>query len=121
MDHITNFYKNLFGHPEVSSISLNIDNPKTVSANAGNKLVAEFSLEEIKNVVFKMAHNKSPAPDGFTAEFYQHFSELVKHDLKALFDDFHKGVLDIRRLSPKSKDANQIQKYRPTICLMNVC
>lgn len=83
-------------------------------------------MEEIKNIVSGMAHNKSPGPDGFMGEFYQHFWELVKFDLKKLFDDFHKGGLDISRLSygiitlvPKNKDANQIQKFGP-ICLLNV-
>ena len=67
-------------------------------------------MEEIKNVVFKMAHNKSPGPDGFTAEFYQHYWELVKDDLKDLLDDFANREIDISRLNygiitlvPKSK------------------
>ena len=87
----------------------------------------EFSLEEIKKVVFKMAHNKSPGPDGFTAEFYQHYWELVKFDLKAMLDDFANRKIDISRLNygiitlvPKGSDANQIQKFR-RICLLNVC
>lgn len=83
-------------------------------------------MEKIKNTVVKMAHNKSPGLDGIIAEFYQHYWDLIKCDLKEMFYDFHKGELDIKRLKygiitlvPKSKDANQIQKYRP-ICLMNV-
>lgn len=73
-----------------------------------------------------MAHNKSPGPDGFTAKFYKHYWDLVKHDLKAIFDDFHSGSLDISRLNygiitliSKTKDANQIQKFKP-IFLLNV-
>lgn len=83
-------------------------------------------MEEIKHVVFGMAHKKSPGPDGFTAGFYQHFWDLVNNDLKTLFDDFRNGILDSVRLNyeiitlvPKTKDANQIQKFRP-ICLLNV-
>lgn len=68
--YITKFYKGLFGHPESSSISLNIENPRTVPRDVADNLALEFSLEEIKHVVFNMAHNKSPGPVGFTAEFY---------------------------------------------------
>ena len=73
IDYITTFYKNLFGPPDNSSVSLNIDNPTKIQERYEKILIEEFSLEEIKKVVFKMAHNKSPGPDGFTAEFYQHY------------------------------------------------
>jgi len=43
-----------------------------------------------------------------------------------MFDDFHKGNMDIKRLNygiitlvPKVKEANNIKQYRP-ICLLNV-
>lgn len=126
IEYITNFYKKLFGHPVVSNISLEVEDPKTIPRGAREKLTTAFSLEEIKEVVFKMSHNKSPGPDGFTSKFYQHFWELIKFDLKALIDDFHKGDLDIFRLNygiitlvPKTKDANQIHKYMP-IFMLNV-
>lgn len=51
---------------------------------------------------------------------------MIKRDLKGLLDDFHGGRLDISILNygiitlvPKTKDAKQIQKFRP-ICLLNV-
>ena len=115
IDYITTFYKNLFGPPDNSSVSLTINNPIRIPREYENILVEEFSLEEIKKVVFKMAHNKSPRPDGFTAEFYQHYWELVKFDLKAMLDDFANRKIDISRLNygiislvPKGFDANQI-------------
>jgi hypothetical protein len=73
-----------------------------------------------------MEHNKSPGPDGFPAEFYQHFWNVIKHDLMALFTEFHKGELPLYKLNfgvvtllPKKENAVQIQQYRP-ICLLNV-
>ena len=69
LDYITSFYKNLFGHPEVSHISLNIDDPAIVPLLAKEALISEFSLDEIKKAVFQMAHNKSPGPDGFSLNF----------------------------------------------------
>jgi hypothetical protein len=32
-----------------------------------------------------MKHNKAPGPDGFLAEFYQKFWDVIKTDLMALF------------------------------------
>lgn len=116
----------MFGDPEVSTISLDVENPKVIPGIVVDKLTAPFSFEEIKEVVFKMSHNKSRALDWFTAEFYHHFWEFVKFDLKALFDDFHEGNLDISKLNygiitlvPNIKDANQVQSYR-LIGLSNV-
>ena len=51
---------------------------------------------------------------------------MIKDDLMALFADFHKGELPLHSLNfgtiiliPKSKEAKQIQQYRP-ICFLNV-
>jgi len=73
-----------------------------------------------------MEHNKAPGPDGFPAEFFQAFWNLIKDDLMALFADFHKGQLPLYSLNfgtiillPKCKDASTIQQYIP-ICLLNV-
>ena len=73
-----------------------------------------------------MEHNKALGPDGFPAEFFQVFWSVIKDDLLALFEDFHKGGLPLYSLNfgtiillPKCKDAAAIQQYRP-ICLLNV-
>ena len=73
-----------------------------------------------------MEHNKAPGPDGFPAEFYQVFWEIIKDDLMALFRDFHKEDLNLFSLNfgiitliPKSTEATKIQQYRP-ICVLNV-
>ena len=47
-----------------------------------------ISEQEIREAVFQMEHNKAPGPDGFLAEFYQVFWEVIKKDLLALFSDF---------------------------------
>ena len=116
----------MFGHPDISTVNINVGNVSTISDLDSEHLVQPFSMEEIKDVVFSMEHNKAPGPDGFNAEFYQYFWDLIKWDLKAMLDDFHAGRLDLARftygiitLVPKCKEAKQIQKFRP-ICLLNV-
>ena len=62
-----------------------------VSVEENEILVAPFSEEEVKVAVFDMEHNKASGPDGFPAEFYQFFWEVVKTDLMSLFYEFHAG------------------------------
>lgn len=71
-----------------------------------------------------MEHNKAPGPDGFPADFYKRFGEVIKPDLLLLFSDLHAGQLDRLNfgeiiLLPKVNEAERIQQYRP-ICLLNV-
>jgi hypothetical protein len=73
-----------------------------------------------------MKHNKASGPDGFLAEFYQAFWEIIKHDLMALFKECHNGTLNLFSLNfgiitllPKQKEAAHIKQFRP-ICLLNV-
>jgi hypothetical protein len=46
-----------------------------------------------------MECNKAPGPYGFLVEFYQTFWTLIKDELMALFDDFHKGDLPLYSLN----------------------
>jgi hypothetical protein len=73
-----------------------------------------------------MEHNKAPGPDGFPAEFYQVFWEVIMDDLFVLFVDFHQNSLSVLSLNfgvitliRKKDNTNKIQDYRP-ICLPNV-
>lgn len=127
--YITNYYKNLFGQPAESNISLvedQIDDIPQVTDLENDLLTTSFTETEIKEDVFQMEHNKAPGPDGFPAEFYQVFWEIIKDDLMALFHDFHEERLPLFSLNfgvvtllPKIDDARQIQQYRP-ICVLNV-
>jgi hypothetical protein len=128
-NHITNYYKNLFGKPDATSIELDesiIHDIPQVSDSENEILTPNFTMDEVKKEVFNMEHNKAPGPDGFPAEFYQVFWEVIKYDLIALFEDFHKNSLPVNSLIfgvitliPKKDNATKIQDYRP-ICLLNV-
>ena len=74
-----------------------------------------------------MKHNSVPGPDGFPAEFFQKFWELIHMDIWNLFKDFYDGNLDIERLNygmvtllPKVDNVVNMKNFRP-ICLLNVC
>jgi hypothetical protein len=127
--YITNYYRNLFGAPKESSLSL--DETQTndipqVSMEENGFLTEPYSEEEVMKAIFLMEHNKAPGPDGFPAEFYQTFWDTIKLDLLDLFNVLHAGQLELFRLNfgevillPKVNQAERIQQFRP-ICLLNV-
>jgi hypothetical protein len=127
--YITDFYKELFGELEESLLTLDeevVADITQVSELENALLTAQFTEKEIKDALFQMEHNKAPGPDGFPAEFYQKFWEVIKGDLFLMFQELHSGDLPLFSLNfgvitliPKVQEANVIQKYRP-ICLLNV-
>jgi hypothetical protein len=103
-----------------------IEDIPQLTAEENTLLIKNFSMEEVHDAIFQMEHNKSPGPDGFPAEFYQHFWGVTKTDMMALFEIFQKGDFPLYKLNfgvitllPKKENATQIQQYRP-ICLLNV-
>jgi hypothetical protein len=44
-----------------------------VTENENKILTSPFTLDEIKEAVFQMEHNKTPGPDAFSTEFYHVF------------------------------------------------
>jgi hypothetical protein len=90
-------------------------------------LTRPFDMEEIREVVFSMKHNRAHGPDSIRVEFFQEFWDTIKNDLFNLFQDFHGGALNIERLNfgmvtliPKVLNVIDIKAFRP-ICLLNVC
>ena len=81
---------------------------------------------EIETVIRNLRANKSPGPDGFTAEFYQKFREgltpiLLKLLQKIAEEDklpnsFYEAIITL----PKpDKDATKKENYRP-VSLMDI-
>ena len=58
-----------------------IDDIPQVSGEENGFLTAPFTEEEVRAAVFQMEHNKAPGPDGFPAEFYQNFWDIIKPEI----------------------------------------
>ena len=82
---------------------------------------------EIDTVIRKLAANKSPGPDSFTAEFYQKFREELTPVLLKLFqknaeegkrpNSFYEATITL--ILKPDKDATEKECYNP-ISLMNI-
>ena len=70
-------------------------------------LYKPITSNEIKTVIRNLPANKSPGPDGFTAEFYQKFREELTPILPKLF----------QKIAQEGKVANSFQEATITLIL----
>jgi hypothetical protein len=128
-NHVENFYKNLFGPEPDGSISLGEDFWKEkgrLSEEEAQELIRTFTLTELEGALKDMDVNSAPGPDGLPVNFYIVFWQNIKYLILEMFNEFHRGKLDLSRINygmisliPKLKEANNIKQFRP-ICLLNV-
>lgn len=86
-------------------------------------LMAEITETEIKRVVFAMAADKSPGPDGYTSKFFKAaWTVIGKEFVLAIQSFFDYGFLPkginstILALIPKKEEVKQMKDYRPISC-----
>ena len=72
-----------------------IDDIPQVTKVENETLTQSFLEAKVKDAIFQMKHNSATMPDRFPLEFYQAFWNIIKGDLMALFEEFHKGDLPL--------------------------
>ena len=88
-----------------------------------NMLIGVVSEETIRRVLFGMAADKSPGPDGFSSDFFRATWAITGGDfVQAVQSFFDKGFLPkginstILTLIPKKDEAIYMRDYRPISC-----
>ena len=132
LDQIETYFKNLYTsdyshtNEEWDSFILDLKIPK-LSDEDRDSLEGPFTYDECKKVLETFQADKAPGEDGFTAEFYEYFIELLGKDLIASFNEAQvKGELSISQrrgvitLIPKEDGSLlDLSNWRP-ITLLNV-
>jgi hypothetical protein len=91
-EYITSYYKDLFGPSKLNSLSLDESRVDDIEQVSQDLLTRPFTMDEVREAIFQMEHNKAPGLDGFSAEFYQSCWEIIKNDFMTLFQEFHNGI-----------------------------
>jgi len=101
------------------------NNDERITPEESLELDPAFTMEEVRRAVFESYSDRAPGPDGLPFLFYQHFWDLIKVDLMAMFSSFEKGGLNLARLNyatiilvPKEPNSKDLKKFRP-ISLLN--
>ena len=55
--------------------------PKIITEDHNNKLLQSISLHEVEEAMAQLKDGKAPGPDGFTANFFHEFWELIKTEV----------------------------------------
>ena len=102
------FYEKLYTSNPYIQFQMEADPPRKISDARKNELDSVLTLEELGVALATTARNKTPGPDGITADFYKVFYIKLKHILLAAFNDsfrvkriFQSGREGIISLLPK--------------------
>ena len=121
--YISEYYKQLFGAPVSKNFALDenrVHDMPQISQEENEILTQNFSAKEVFEAIQQMEHNKAPGQNGFPAEFYQSFWEIIKTDLMVMFVQLRAGNMPLFKINfgiitllPKKEDASKIEQYRP--------
>jgi len=79
-----NFYKESICHNTAEQCNLIERFPQMIDEENSRVLYSLVTMEEMKAVLFHFKKEKSLGPDGWTAEFFTYFFNLVGEDLLAM-------------------------------------
>jgi hypothetical protein len=117
---VVNFFENHFSSSNVCRPNLDGVHFPSLSTEENDILSAPFSLEEVHSAVMDGDGNKSPGPDGFNNAFLKNCWDIIKGEIRIMFDQFHGiGSLPKSMLSyfvtliPKVNSPFGLKDFRP--------
>ena len=120
------FYQRLYTADPQVVFQYENNTTKRVNEEQKRQMNATLNLEELKRATFQFAENKTPGPDGLTAEFYKVFWDEFGPLLLEMYNDiFNEGKMEgemsegILNLIPKAKKDQRILKNLRPITLLN--
>ena len=122
LDFYTNLYSttNSPNQDDINSFLNNINLPQ-LTEDQINSLEKPFTITEFHNALKLMPNNKSPGPDGFPAEFYKHFWNILAPVFNKLTSEIKQNsklppdmnTATISLLLKPNKDPTSPSSYRP--------
>lgn len=93
---------------------------KKVVACNNSFLVAPFTTDEIKEVIWACESNKSPVPDGFSFRFIKENWENMKREILMMMNELHSKERFVKGMNPsfivlvpKKEGRQSIDDFRP--------
>jgi hypothetical protein len=119
-DHFSkHFTEAWINRPFLQGIDFN-----SLSTSDNDFLLAPFTEDEVKEVIWSCDGNKSPGPDGFNINFFKACWPIIKQDVMAFLIEFHDNAFlpkamttSFLTLIPKKDHPQDLFDYRP-ICLI---
>ena len=125
-DHFQEIYTENYPGMDFSHSDILDNIPNLVSDHCNRMLLRPVTLEEVKCAIDSMIPDKASGPDGFTANFFHYFWDMIKGEVWAIVEESRtsRGVLKsfnatFLALIPKSEGADAPSVFRP-IALCNV-
>ncbi|KAK2406714.1 hypothetical protein QL285_042414 [Trifolium repens] len=119
-EEVVNFFEQHFSSPNVCRPNLNGVNFPSLSLEDNFRLTAPFSYDETFDAVKESDGSKSPGPDGYNYAFLKNSWDLIKGEIRIMFDQFHGiGILPKCLLSyfvtliPKVNSLFGLSDFRP--------
>jgi len=125
-----NYFKKMNQEPTINRAEA-IDNitkhiPRVIIEDHNTLLLKPVSLQEVESAVNQLKAGKAPGPDGFTANFFQHFWELIKWEVWQVVEEsrtlrwmYPAMNATFIALIPKTEESSSPDKFRP-IALCNI-
>ncbi|XP_009335445.1 uncharacterized protein LOC103928158 [Pyrus x bretschneideri] len=110
----------LFSSNEEACWGLEGINWASISESEAAWVERPFEESEVQRAVFDCGRVKSPGPDGYSLQMFQHFWEFLKVDIVKVMEEFFEtGIINAVTnetficLIPKKSDSLKVTDYRP--------